>query len=79
MIETIMKVGTIVLASTGTTLGIVDLVKVNKANKRIEKIDSTIGALDQRTASLVETTRNLHNSITALKAWNDTHIANCHK
>ena len=39
MIETIMKVGTIVLASTGTTLGIVDLVKVNKANKRIEKID----------------------------------------
>lgn len=79
MIETIMKVGTIVLASTGTTLGIVDLIKVNKANKRIEKIDSTIGALDQRTASLVETTRNLHNSITALKAWNDTHIANCHK
>lgn len=79
MIETIMKVGTIVLASTGTTLGIVDLVKVNKVNKRIEKIDSTIGALDQRTASLVETTRNLHNSITALKAWNDTHITNCHK
>ena len=79
MIETIMKVGTIVLASTGTTLGIVDLVKVNKANKRIEKIDSTIGALDQRTASLVETTRNLHNSIAALKAWNATHIANCHK
>lgn len=79
MIETIMKVGTIVLASTGTTLGIVDLVKVNKANKRIEKIDSTIGTLDQRTARLEETTRNLHNSIAALKAWNDTHIANCHK
>lgn len=79
MIETIMKVGTIVLASTGTTLGIVDLVKVNKANKRIEKIDSTIGVLDQRTARLVETTRNLHNSIATLKAWNDTHIANCHK